>query len=149
MPAGTYGFITEEILSDLDNGETVDFNRYLQCVDENDCVEFVNVIPNTIAYIGFALFSRNADTLDTVAVFDSDGTAVQPTIDSIASFSYPFTRPLYLNVDNAFLPQISNFLKYGFSQIGQDLVESPAGYVPVYTFPPDYQEALLQIEDML
>jgi phosphate transport system substrate-binding protein len=103
---------------------------YQASANDNTIVQGITGNPTSLGWVGFAFFEENADVLKAIDIDGGDG-CVTPTAESIASFEYPLSRPLfiYVNTDAAAeKPELAEFVDFYLSQTGLASV-SDAGYV--------------------
>ncbi len=131
--SGTYDTFVELVIEDLaerrgaEEGTRVDYSA-----EANDQVIVSNISSNdtSFGWVGFAFFEENQEALQAIAVDGGDG-CVEPTTDTIASFEYPLSRPLFIYVktnDLATDDHLVSFVDYYLSDDGLAAV-SDAGYV--------------------
>ena len=132
--SGTYDTFVELVIEDIadergQSAETrVDYNA-----EANDQV-IVNNIANdatSFGWVGFAFYEENAASLKAIEVDDGESGCVAPTAETIASFEYPLSRPLFIYVktnDLANRADLVSFVDYYLSDEGLAFV-SEAGYV--------------------
>jgi phosphate transport system substrate-binding protein len=135
--SGTYDTFVEFAIADLSEerlGEDNDFARadYNASPNDNVIVQGITENPTSLGWVGFAFYEANADVLKAVEIDAAgDGTCVAPTAESIASFEYPMSRPLFIYVrtnDLANRPDLAAFVDYYLSDEGLTAV-TEAGYV--------------------
>ena len=88
---------------------------------------------DSIGYFGYAYYKANQDKLSAVAIKNDAGNYVAPSPTSVADGTYnPLGRFIYmnLNIDPTDLAMTLPFLEFGFSDVGDSLVEQ-VGYVPL------------------
>lgn len=131
--SGTYDTFVELVLEDLAEergAEAAARADYQASPNDNVIVQGVSGNATSLGWVGFAFFEENADALKALDVDGGDG-CVTPTTDTIASFEYPLSRPLfiYVNTDKAAeKPLLTDFIDYFLSDAGLEAV-SAAGYV--------------------
>ena len=131
--SGTYDTFVELVLEDLAEergAEGAARADYQASPNDNVIVQGVSGNATSLGWVGFAFFEENADALKALEVDGGDGCVV-PTADTIASFEYPLSRPLfiYVNTDKAAeKPLLAQFIDYFLSDTGLEAV-SAAGYV--------------------
>lgn len=74
---------------------------------DNLIVQKISANPGAIGVFGFSFLEENSDKLKGIAL---DGVA--PTYETIASFSYPGARPLYIYVKSAHLKAVAGLRDY-------------------------------------
>ena len=134
--SGTYEFFMDAMLSDADNGEIFDSNRpdgYTNSAEDEVVVNYLESNADSIGYFGYAYYKANQDKLSAVAIKNDAGNYVAPSPTSVADGTYnPLGRFIYmnLNIDPTDLAMTLPFLEFGFSDVGDSLVEQ-VGYVPL------------------
>lgn len=86
--------------------------------------------PTSLGWAGYAFYEENRDVVAAIEVDGGNG-CVAPTAETIASFDYPLSRPLfiYVNVAEARTrPVLSDFVDFYLSDEGLQAVAA-AGYV--------------------
>ncbi len=104
---------------------------YNASANDNAIVQGIADNPSSLGWVGFAFFEENQDVLKAIEVDDGESGCVAPTADTIASFEYPLSRPLFIYVktnDLASRPELAAFVDYYLSDEGLAWV-SDAGYV--------------------
>ena len=131
--SGTYDTFVELVLADLAEERGADEATradYQASANDNVIVDNISSNPSSLGWVGFAFFTENADTLKAIEVDGGDG-CIAPTTDTIASFDYPLSRPLYIYVSTTKLaenPALGDFVDFYLSSDGIGAV-SEAGYV--------------------
>jgi phosphate transport system substrate-binding protein len=136
--SGTYDSFVELVIADLSEerlGEGNDFTRadYNASANDNVIVQGITENPTSLGWVGFAFFEENQDALKAIEVDSGDSGCVAPTTESIASFEYPLSRPLFIYVktnDLASRPDLTAFVDFYLSDEGLAFV-SEAGYVQI------------------
>lgn len=134
--SGTYDTFVELVLAELSEerlGEGNDFTRadYNASANDNVIVQGITENPTSLGWVGFAFFDENEDVLKALEIDNGESGCVAPTADTIASFEYPLSRPLFIYVktsDLASRPDLVAFVDYYLSDEGLAAV-SDAGYV--------------------
>jgi phosphate transport system substrate-binding protein len=134
--SGTYDTFVELVIADLSEerlGEDNDFTRadYNASANDNVIVQGITENPTSLGWVGFAFFEENQDVLKAVELDNGESGCVAPTAESIASFEYPLSRPLFIYVktnDLASRPDLTAFVDYYLSDEGLAAV-TDAGYV--------------------
>ncbi len=131
--SGTYDTFVELVIEGLaeERGQEAatraDYNA-----EANDQVIVNNISSNdtSFGWVGYAFFEENQDVLAAIEVDNGSG-CVAPTTETIASFDYPLSRPLYIYVKTNDLSSKSaliDFVDFYLSDTGLEKV-SEAGYV--------------------
>jgi len=134
--SGTYDTFVEFVIADISEerlGEDNDFTRadYNASANDNVIVEGITENPTSLGWVGFAFFEENSDVLKAIELDNGESGCVAPTVDTIASFEYPLSRPLFIYVktnDLATRPELAAFVDYYLSDEGLAWV-ADAGYV--------------------
>lgn len=131
--SGTYDTFVELVLADLAEERGADEATradYQASANDNVIIDNISSNPSSLGWVGFAFFSENSDSLKAIEVDGGDG-CVAPTADTIATFDYPLSRPLYIYVSTTRLaenPALGDFVDFYLSSEGIGAV-SEAGYV--------------------
>jgi phosphate transport system substrate-binding protein len=91
--------------------------------NDNLIVQKIQANPGTVGVFGYSYLEENADKLKGIAI-----NGVQPTYDSIASFKYPGSRPLYVYVKNAHARAIPSIRAY-VAEFTKEAAWSRNGYL--------------------
>ena len=134
--SGTYDTFVELVIADISEerlGEDNDFTRadYDASANDNVIVQGITENPTSLGWVGFAFFEANQDVLKALEVDSGESGCVAPTAESIASFEYPLSRPLFIYVNTTDLanrPELTAFVDYYLSDEGLAAV-GDAGYV--------------------
>jgi phosphate transport system substrate-binding protein len=131
--SGTYDTFVELVLADLAEERGADEAAradYQASANDNVIIDNVSANPTSLGWVGYAFFAENSAALKAVEVDGGDG-CVAPTQESIASFDYPLSRPLFIYVSLNRLaenPALGEFVDFYLSPEGISAV-SEAGYV--------------------
>jgi phosphate transport system substrate-binding protein len=131
--SGTYDTFVELVLADLAEERGADEAAradYQASANDNVIVDNISSNPTSLGWVGFAFFEENVDTLKAVEVDGGDG-CVAPNAETIASFDYPLSRPLFIYVSANRLAEnsaLGEFVDFYLSPEGIGAV-SEAGYV--------------------
>ena len=131
--SGTYDSFVELVLADLAEERGADEAAradYQASANDNVIVDNISSNPTSLGWVGYAFFAENSDSLKAIEVDGGDG-CIAPTTDTIASFDYPLSRPLYIYVSTTRLaenPALGDFVDFYLSSEGIGAV-SEAGYV--------------------
>ena len=131
--SGTYDTFVELVIEDIaeergaEGATRVDYNA-----EANDQVIVSNISSNdtSFGWVGFAFFEENQELLRAIEVDGGEG-CVAPTTETIASFDYPLSRPLFIYVKTNGLAgnqALVDFVDFYLSDDGLQAV-SDAGYV--------------------
>jgi phosphate transport system substrate-binding protein len=131
--SGTYDTFVEFAIADIAEergAEEAARADYQASANDNVIVDNIGANPTSLGWVGFAFFEENADVLKAIEVDGGDG-CIAPTVESIAAFEYPLSRPLFIYVSLnkvAENPALVPFVDYYLSDDGLAAV-SDAGYV--------------------
>ncbi len=134
--SGTYDTFVEFVIADISEerlGEDNDFTRadYNAAANDTVIVDGITGDPTSLGWVGFAFYEENADALKAIELDDGESGCVAPTAETIASFEYPLSRPLFIYVkttDLANRADLTAFVDYFLSDEGLAAV-TEAGYV--------------------
>jgi phosphate transport system substrate-binding protein len=134
--SGTYDSFVELVIADLAEerlGPDNEFTRadYNASANDNVIVQGITENPTSLGWVGFAFYEENQDVLKAIEVDSGESGCVTPTAETIASFEYPLSRPLFIYVktnDLASRPDLTAFVDYYLSDEGLAAV-TDAGYV--------------------
>lgn len=134
--SGTYDTFVELVIADISEerlGEGNDFTRadYNASANDNVIVQGITENPTSLGWVGFAFFEENQDVLKAIEIDSEESGCVGPTAETIASFEYPLSRPLFIYVkttDLANRADLVSFVDFYLSDEGLAFV-SDAGYV--------------------
>ena len=104
-------------------GEDNDFTRadYNASANDNVIVQGITENPTSLGWVGFAFFEANQDVLKAIEVDSGESGCVAPSAETIASFEYPLSRPLFIYVktnDLAKRPELTAFVDFYLSDEG-------------------------------
>ena len=91
--------------------------------NDNLIVQRIEADPNALGIFGYSFLYENSDKLKAVKV-----EGVEPTFETIADFSYPIARPLYIYIKNAHrgvIPGLNEFI----TEYVSDAALGPDGYL--------------------
>lgn len=131
--SGTYDTYVELVLEKIadDRGqEAATRPDYVASANDNVIIEGIAGSDTSLGWVGYAFYLANEDTVKALEVDGGDG-CVAPTPETIASFEYPLSRPLfiYVNLEKAETkPALAAFVDHYLSDEGLAAVEQ-AGYV--------------------
>ena len=131
--SGTYDSFVEFAIADLaeERGAAEEVRAdYSSSANDNLIVEGIESADTSLGWVGFAYFQAEGDRLKGIEVDAGDG-CVAPTPETIADGSYPFSRSLYIYVNNANAeenPAVASYVDLYLSEEGLAKV-SEAGYV--------------------
>jgi phosphate transport system substrate-binding protein len=92
---------------------------YQASANDNVIIEGISGTPSSLGWVGYAFYKSNEDTVKALEVDGGDG-CVAPTEETIASFDYPISRPLFIYVDagRADDAEVTAFVDYYLSDEG-------------------------------
>ncbi|MGH8874144.1 MAG: substrate-binding domain-containing protein [Acidimicrobiia bacterium] len=131
--SGTFDNFIEQALEDIaeERGqEATSRPDYEASANDNVIIQGISGNPTSLGWVGFAFFLANQETVTALDIDGGEG-CVTPTEETIASFEYPLSRPLFIYVktnDLAERPALTAFVDYYLSDEGLANV-SEAGYV--------------------
>lgn len=131
--SGTYDTFVELVIADFAKERGVeDATRpdYEASANDNVIVQGISGNDSSLGWVGFAFFEENQDKLKAIEIDGGEG-CVAPTTETIASFEYPLSRPLFIYVKTnelATKPALTAFVDYYLSDEGLAAV-ADAGYV--------------------
>ncbi len=131
--SGTYDSFVEFAIADLaeERGAAEEVRAdYSSSANDNLIVEGIESADTSLGWVGFAYYQAEGERLKGVEVDAGDG-CVAPTPETIADGSYPFSRSLYIYVNNASAeenPAVASYVDLYLSDEGIAKV-SEAGYV--------------------
>lgn len=127
--SGTFDFFTEVVIGKEGAART---DQATESEDDDVLVEGLISNPNALGYFGFAYYQANKTMLRAIAIAPENGTAVEPSHESIVDGSYqPLSRPLFWYVNRAALEreEIRAFLTHVLDR--SDVLAAGVGYVPL------------------
>ena len=140
--SGTYDSFVEFAIADLaeERGTAEEVRAdYSSSANDNLIVEGIESADTSLGWVGYAYYQAEGDRLKGVEVDAGDG-CVAPTPETIADGSYPFSRSLFIYVNNASAeenPAVASYVDLYLSDDGVAKV-AEAGYV---NLPDDRLEA--------
>jgi phosphate transport system substrate-binding protein len=132
--SGTYDTFVEFAIADIaeERGQEVYLRAdYAASPNDNVIVEGIEGADSSLGFVGYAYYVGEQDRMKAVEVAGEDGTCVAPTPETIADGSYPFSRTLYIYVNNAKAaenPAVASYVDLYLSDDGLAEV-AEAGYV--------------------
>lgn len=116
-----------ETETDLRQDENTTFNS-----DDNVLLDGIANDKYSFGFFGYAYFISNSDKVKAVPIVNKNGDAVLPSDETVQDGSYnPLARPLFIYVNNESLktkPQVAEFAKFFFSEMGGSAIMSDVGY---------------------
>jgi phosphate transport system substrate-binding protein len=125
--SGTFGsfveltleiFVEDEGLKEYEE-EVSPRPDYQASANDNVIIEGISGTPSSLGWVGYAFYKSNEETVKALEIDGGDG-CVAPTEETIASFEYPISRPLYIYVDanRADDAEVTAFVDYYLSDEG-------------------------------
>lgn len=100
--SGTYDYFTQEIVGATRSSRS----DYTASEDEEFLAKGIASDVNAIGFFGIGAYHRHWDELKLLAIKNSNGDAVYPSLETVKGGSYtPLTRPLYLYVNTKALTE--------------------------------------------
>lgn len=138
--SGTYDTFVEFVITPISEerlGEDNEFTRadYNASANDNVIVQGITENPTSLGWVGFAFFEENTDVLKALEVDNGESGCIAPSAETIATFEYPLSRPLFIYVNTTDLanrPELVAFVDFYLSDEGLGAV-SDAGYVELPT----------------
>ena len=131
--SGTFDSFIELVLRGVAGERGTDENPrvdYVASGNDNVIIEGISSNATSLGWVGYAFFVENQDVVKALEIDGGNG-CVAPTPETIASFEYPISRPLYIYVNKAAAaakPALAAFVDYYLTEAG--LAQVPAaGYV--------------------
>tara|TARA_B100000787_G_scaffold123051_1_gene92571 strand:+ start:278 stop:1282 length:1005 start_codon:yes stop_codon:yes gene_type:complete len=126
--SGTFDYFTESIV-----GESKAIRGdFTASEDDNVLVQGVSGDKGGLGYFGLAYYNENKNKLDAVAIKNSEGKFVVPSLKTVMDGSYnPLSRPLfiYLNASKAALdPNVKKFIDFYLKHAA--VLSTEVGYIP-------------------
>lgn len=126
--SGTFDYFTEAVTgkSKASRGD------FTASEDDNVLVQGVENNRNALGYFGYAYYIAHKDKMRAVAIQNSAGKAVLPSIEAVIDGSYePLSRPLFIYVREAAAqrPEVREFIDFYLTE-GAELAKE-VGYVPL------------------
>ncbi|MFH1331112.1 MAG: substrate-binding domain-containing protein [Actinomycetota bacterium] len=109
---------------------------YVASPNDNVIVEGIAGSPASLGFVGYAFYTASRDRVKALAVDDGEGCVV-PTAATIADGSYPYTRNLYIYVNQAaaLRPEVAAYVDLYLSEVGLASVDE-AGYTRLGDYGP-------------
>jgi phosphate transport system substrate-binding protein len=103
--SGTYDTFVELVFGDIAEArgqEEVSRPDYTSSPNDNVIIEGIAGSATSLGWVGFAFAEENKDRIKELAVSaEPGGACVAPTPETIADYSYPISRPLFIYVNTA------------------------------------------------
>jgi phosphate transport system substrate-binding protein len=136
--SGTFDYFTERVVGKLKASRT----DYVASEDDNVLVAGVEAEQYALGYFGYAYYTEAKDRIRVVPIRDDEiqgSTCVTPTDETVQTFEYPLSRPLFIYVNKkswSEKPWVREFVIF-YLENGVQLVRK-VGYTPL---PPEYYNA--------
>ncbi len=129
--SGTGEYFLERVVQKNKTEKDNDYSEMcLRLQSNSDVVNQVAGNENTIGYIGIGYLKSAGENVNLVAVKDG-GSAVLPSVETVADKSYPIARDLYIYGNSGTMTEIANaFMEFVLGPEGQALGQD-AGFVGV------------------
>jgi phosphate transport system substrate-binding protein len=134
--SGTYDSFVEFAVKDIaEERGTEEFLRpdYIASGNDNLIVEGLNGSESSLGWIGYAFYVGDREEVRAIDIRNEDGDCVEPTDETIAVGTYPFSRVLYIYVNRESAIDNMQVRTYVDAYLGDQnpgLVRD-AGYVPL------------------
>jgi len=136
--SGTFDYFTERVVGKSKASRT----DYVASEDDNVLVAGVEAEQYALGYFGYAYYTEAKDRIRVVPIRDDkiqDSTCVTPTDETVETFEYPLSRPLFIYVNKkswSEKPWVREFVIF-YLENGVQLVRK-VGYTPLT---PEYYNA--------
>lgn len=130
--SGTFDYFVEVVIQPTDGKESKGRSDYTPSEDDNVLVQGVRASPYALGYFGLAYAEANADSVRTIPIDGGQGAGpIAPTRADVEAGRYaPLARPIFMYTDGAPTGAVREYLEFGLSVEGQELVAGE-GYVPL------------------
>lgn len=131
--SGTFDSFIELVLRGVAAERGTDENPridYVASANDNVIIEGISGNASSLGWVGYAFFVENRDVVKALEIDGGDG-CVAPTPETIASFEYPISRPLFIYVNKAAAeqkPAVAAFVDFYMGGAGLTAVDN-SGYV--------------------
>ncbi|MEZ8635904.1 PstS family phosphate ABC transporter substrate-binding protein [Vibrio cyclitrophicus] len=128
--SGTYDYFVNVVLDK--EASRID---YIKNEDDTAMVAEVAADQNSLAFLGFAYYTKNQNKLKAIAITDSNGEAVLPSVNNVTDGRYStLSRPLFIYVNKRSLKNRESLRRFltlylNQSNISQSVARS--GYIPL------------------
>jgi phosphate transport system substrate-binding protein len=124
--SGTYAFFQEHVLKNKDYTPKAKLMPATSAI-----IESVSVDEGAIGYVGLGYALAAKDKVKIISVkADANSPAVMPSEETVINGKYPIARPLYLYVPTKEKAEVTAFVDFCLSGMGQEIVKK-AGYVAI------------------
>lgn len=137
--SGTYDTFVElviEEIADERGQEQAARLDYVASPNDNVIIDGIAGSDTSLGWVGFAFFVENTDKVSALAVDDGVSGCVEPTAETIASGTYPLSRPLFIYVNlgkAAEKPELAAYVDFYLSDDGLASVRE-TGYVELVDY---------------
>jgi phosphate transport system substrate-binding protein len=109
---------------------------YVASPNDNVIIEGIAGSPTSLGFVGYAFYVANEDRVKALAIDGGDG-CVLPTHDTIADGTYPYSRLLYIYVNQASAqrPEVAAYVDLYLSEQGLQVIDG-TGYVRLADYAP-------------
>ena len=124
--SGTFDFFTAKVVG----REKASRTDYVASEDDNVLVAGLEAEKYALGYFGYAYYVENRDRIRAVPI-NADGECVEPSDETIKSFQYPLSRPIFIYVNKEYFeqkPHLQRFV-YFYLEKAEGFVEQ-VGYTP-------------------
>lgn len=133
--SGTYDSFVEFAVKHIaEERGTEEYLRpdYVASGNDNLIVEGLNGSKTSLGWIGYAFYVGDKEEVRAIKIVNDDGDCVEPTDETIAGGTYPFSRTLYIYVNAKSARENANVRGYVEAYLGpeSDAIVRDAGYVP-------------------
>lgn len=128
--SGTFDYFTGAVV-----GEEGKIREDFQGTEADDQIaQGVSGNEHALGYLPFAYYTNNPDSVKALKV-ETDGSCVEPTLDTAKSGEYPLARPLFIYVNDEKLREkthLQEFVRFYIELTSDDqLIAEDIGYVPM------------------
>jgi phosphate transport system substrate-binding protein len=137
--SGTYDSFVEFAIADIaaERGQDVNLRPdYVASPNDNVIIEGIAGSPTSLGFVGYAFYAANESRVKALAIDGGDG-CVAPTPATIADGTYPYSRLLYIYVNQASAqrPEVAAYVDLYLSEPGLASIDE-AGYVRLADYGP-------------
>jgi phosphate transport system substrate-binding protein len=134
--SGTYDSFVEFAVADIaEERDTEEYLRpdYVASGNDNLIVEGLNGSKTSLGWIGYAFYVGDKEEVRGLEIVNDEGDCVEPTDETIAAGTYPFSRTLYVYVNMQSARDNEAVRRYVDAYLGpeSDALVRDAGYVPL------------------
>lgn len=130
--SGTRDYMIEVVEKAIDDEDLRQDANTTFNSDDNVLLDGIANDKYAFGFFGYAYYVSNSDKVKAVPVVNKAGEAVLPSDATVQDGSYnPLSRPLFIYVNNASLatkPQVAEFVKFYFSEMGGPAIMADVGY---------------------